>query len=188
MPRAPLMSIEPATIETATGQTKDLLQSARTRLGFVPNMYGYMGKLPGVLAGYMSTYDAFRSTAGFTPAEQETVFLTISRLNGCTYCMAAHSMLADKMSGVAPDALAALRNGDPQPDPKLNALVTFVTEMVEHRGNPGKEAIDAFLAAGYGEEHVMGVILAIACKTFSNYVNHIAGTPVDEAFAAYKVD
>lgn len=47
-------------------------------------MCGSMAKLALVLAGYLSTYDAFRTQAGFTPAEQETVFLTISRVNGRT--------------------------------------------------------------------------------------------------------
>lgn len=188
MTRTALMPIAPATIETATGEVKEILENTKRRLGFVPNMYGYMGKLPGILTAYTSTYDAFRKTSGFTPAEQEVVFLTISRTNGCSYCMAAHSMIADKMSGVPADVLAAVRATHPLPDAKLQALSTFSQVMVEARGNPGKSAIDAFLAAGYGEQQVLGVILAIACKTFSNYVNHLAATPIDAVFAPYGVD
>lgn len=188
MTRTPLLVFEPATLENGTDEAKALLAGAKAKLGMLPNMYGYMAKLPGVLAGYLASYDAFRSTAGFTPAEQEVVFLTISRVNGCTYCMAAHSMIADKRSGVAPDVLAALRAGTPLPDARLQSLSVFVRSMVEARGNPGKAAVDAFLAAGYGEQQALGVVLAIACKTLSNYVNHLAGTPVDKAFAAYSVD
>ncbi|MFZ5749716.1 MAG: carboxymuconolactone decarboxylase family protein [Pseudomonadota bacterium] len=188
MSQSPLLEMTPETLETASGEAQTLLAGAKVKLGFVPNMYGYMGKLPPVLAGYLSTYDAFRSQAGFTPAEQETVFLTVSRVNGCAYCTAAHSMIADKRSGVPADSLAALRSGKPLPDAKLQALAAFTEAMVVKRGNPGKAAIDAFLAAGYTEQHALGVVLAIACKTFSNYVNHLAGTPVDAVFAAYKVD
>jgi AhpD family alkylhydroperoxidase len=132
--------------------------------------------------------EAFRSRAGFSPAEQETVFLTISRVNGCTYCTAAHSMIADKKSGVPAESLMALRNGRPLPDKKLQAVATFTEAMVVSRGNPGRAAVDAFLSAGYTEQHVLGVVLAIACKTFSNYVNHLGGTPVDTVFAPYRVD
>lgn len=188
MTRSPLMEMTPETLEGSTGDAHALLAGAKAKLGFVPNMYGYMAKLPPVLAGYLSTYDAFRTQAGFTPAEQETVFLTVSRVNGCTYCTAAHSMLADKKSGVPADSLAALRAGTALPDAKLQALAAFTEAMVVSRGNPGKAAVDAFRAAGYEEKHVLGVVLAIACKTFSNYVNHLAGTPVDAVFAAYKVD
>lgn len=188
MTRTPLLDMTPETLGTATGDAQDLLAGAKAKLGFLPNMYGYMAKLPPVLAGYLSTYDAFRSQAGFTPAEQETVFLTISRVNGCTYCTAAHSMIADKMSGVPADSLAALRAGDPLPDARLQALATFTEAMVLSRGNTGRTAVDDFLAAGYTEQNVLGVVLAIACKTFSNYVNHLGGTPVDDVFAPYKVD
>jgi len=188
MTRTPMMTMTPETIETATGEVKAALEATKAKFGFVPNMYGYMGKLPGVLMGYLSTYDNFRKTAGFVPAEQEVVFLTISRTNGCTYCMAAHSMIADKMSGVAPDVLAALRAGKPLPDAKLQSLSAFTQLMVETRGNPTKPAVDAFLATGYGEQQVLGIVLAIACKTFSNYANHLAGTPIDPAFAAYSME
>lgn len=151
-------------------------------------MYGYMAILPPVLGTYMSSYDAFRSQSGFTPAEQETVFLAISRANGCTYCTAAHSMIADTMSKVPADSLAALRSGSQLPDPKLQALATFTQAMVTSRGNPGKPAVDAFLTAGYSQQQVLGIVLAVACKTLSNYTNHLAATPVDDAFAAYAVD
>ena len=187
MSRQPLLDMSPTTLDVAEGEAKALLSGAKARLGFVPNMYTYMANLPGVLAGYLSTYDAFRETTGFTPAEQETVFLTVSRVNGCTSCTAAHSMIADKKSGVPADSLAALRDGGDLPDAKLDAVAKFTEAMVISRGNPGKGAVDAFLAAGYGEQQVLGVVLAIACKTFSNYVNHLAGTPVDDVFAPYKV-
>ena len=188
MTRQPLLPMTPTTLETATGEAKTLLSGAQEKLGFLPNMYTYMANLPGVLDGYLNSYEAFRETSGFTPAEQETVFLTISRINGCTYCMAAHSMIADKMSGVPEGDLAALREGRELPDPKLNAVAKFTEAMVTARGTPDKATLDAFLDAGYGEKQVLGVVLAIACKTFSNYVNHMAGTPVDDVFAPYKVD
>jgi len=186
MARSPLLDIEPADPDTAEGEAHALMAGARETLGFLPNMYTYMAKLPPVLDGYLRTYDDFRTKSGFSPAEQETVFLTISRVNGCHYCTAAHSMIADKKSGVPATSLAALREGRPLPDPDLQAVAAFTEAMVVARGNPGKEAVDAFLAAGYGEKQVLGVVLAIACKTFSNYVNHLAATPVDDVFAPFE--
>lgn len=187
MTREPLLNMSPTTLDVADGEAKELLSGAKARLGFLTNMYTYMANLSGVLEGYLSTYEAFRETTGFTPAEQETVFLTISRVNGCTYCTAAHSMIADKKSGVPADSIAVLRDGGDLPDAKLYAMAKFTEAMVVSRGNPGKDAVDAFPDAGYSEKQVLGVVLAIACKTFSNYVNHLAGTPVDDVFAPYKV-
>ena len=184
----PLIEIGPQTAETAAPDAAEILRATEKRMGFVPNMYRLMANDPAILTGYMAAYEAFRNTGGFNPAEQETVFLTISRINGCTYCMAAHSMIADKVSGVPADCLAALRAGRELPDDKLDALARFTAAMVESRGSPGKEAVDAFLDAGYESSHVLAIIVAMACKTFSNTVNQLAGTEVDEAFAPYRVD
>jgi AhpD family alkylhydroperoxidase len=187
MTRTPLLDMSPVQIDGTDGEAQTLLAGAKARLGFVPNMYGYMANLAPLLATYLGSYDGFRQTSGFTPAEQETVFLTISRVNGCSYCLAAHSMIADRKSGVPADSLAALRAGGDLPDPKLRAVAVFTEAMLVSRGNPGRAAVDAFLAAGYGESQVLGVVLAIACKSISNTVNHLAATPVDAVFAPYAL-
>ena len=188
MKRDALIDLSPLTPTTATGEAAALLQGAKAKLGFLPNMYGYMAQMPAILGGYLDGYDAFRKSAGFAPAEQETVFLTISRINGCDYCVAAHSMIAEKVSGVPADALAALRDGSEIPDVRLEALARFTRIMVLKRGRPDKAEIESFLAAGFDERHVLGIVLAIATKTFSNYVNYLAGTELDPVFSRYAVD
>ncbi|MEM7746733.1 MAG: carboxymuconolactone decarboxylase family protein [Pseudomonadota bacterium] len=187
MSKPPLISVELKTPDTAEGAAAGILAGARDQLGFVPNMYAAMANLPAVLEQYTASYAVFRDAAGFTPAEQETVFLTISQTNGCHYCIAAHSMLADQMSGVPKDAAYALRKGDTPADIRLGALSGFTRKMTLLRGAVEKDDIDRFLAAGFTNQHVFGVILAIACKTFSNYTNHLVGTQVDTAMAAYAL-
>lgn len=171
------------TIETASGKAKALLQSAKEKFGFVPNMYGGMAHDPGLFEAYVSSYNAFRADPGFTPVEQEVIFLVVSRENGCTYCVAAHSFVADKMSGVPAEITDAIRDGRTIPDGKLAALATFTEKMVLSRGNPTEGDVAAFKAAGYSEQNILGIILAISIKTLSNYTNHIFHTPVDATFA-----
>jgi alkylhydroperoxidase family enzyme len=43
-----------------------------------------------------------------------------------------------------------------------------------------------FFAAGYTQAQLFEVILGISYKTLSNYVNHIADAPLDNAFFAGK--
>ncbi len=188
MSKTPILELDLETPETAAGPAAAILAAARDQLGFVPNMYAAMANLPAVLEHYTSAYTAFRDTAGFSPAEQETVFLAISQANGCHYCVAAHSMLADKMSGVPADALAALRDGADPADPKLGALARLARQMTVRRGSVERADVDAFLAAGYTEQHVLGIVLAIGCKVFSNYTNHLARTDVDAVFAEYAAE
>ena len=174
------------TLETADDRAKPVLDKALAQVGFIPNMYAGMANSPGLLNTYLNGYAAFREQSGFTPPEQEVVFLTISRENGCDYCMAAHSMIADVMSKVPPDVTNAIRKGTPIADPKLAALSKFAQTMVVHRGLPSRKNAEKFLAAGYTERHILEIILAIAVKTLSNYSNHLLHTPVDERFAGWR--
>ena len=180
------ITLPPQTLETAEGKAREVLDKALKQVGFIPNMYANMANSPGALETYGVGYNFFRKDSGFTPAEQEVVFLTISHENGCEYCMAAHSMVGEKMSGVPAPVLNALRAGLPLPDARLRALSVFTRIMVAGRGKPAGRDLQAFLAAGFGERQVLEIILAIAVKTISNYSNHVFHTDVDPVFAAYR--
>lgn len=177
------LSLPPLTEASADTIAADRMRAAQAGFGFVPNMYGVMANSPGLLDTYVHGYERFRALSGFTPAEQEVVLLAVSRENGCTYCVAAHSFIADKMSGVPEAVTDAIRDGQPVPDARLAALHDFTRTMVIKRGLPGKADVDTFLGAGYSERQILEVVLAIAVKTLSNYANHLFHTPVDSVFA-----
>ncbi|NUO71090.1 MAG: carboxymuconolactone decarboxylase family protein [Frateuria sp.] len=183
-----LKSLKPVDPERAQGAEKDILDKAKARAGFIPNMYANMANAPAVLDTYLHGYGLFRSESGFTPPEQEVVFLAASQSNGCTYCMAAHSMIADKVSKVPPQVLQAIRDGRPIPDARLAALFQLTSEMVRTQGRPSAATVRAFLDAGFEEKKLLYVVLALAVKTLSNFSNHALATEVDERFAAYRVE
>lgn len=170
--------------ETAAGKARGLLETAKRQLGFVPNMYGAMANEPALFESYTTTHALFRAECGFTPAEQEVILLVISRGNTCDYCMAAHSFVADKMSKVPAEITDAIRDGRPIADAKIQALATFTKIMFDTRGRPSEARVQEFLTAGYREKNILGIILAIGLKTFSNYANHVFHTPVDGVFAS----
>ncbi|NCN70429.1 MAG: carboxymuconolactone decarboxylase family protein [Rhodoferax sp.] len=186
---APLItSLHPIDHASAQGKSKDVLDIALKQVGFIPNMYANMANAPAMLSTYLHGYALFRSESGFTPAEQEVVFLVVSQYNGCNYCTAAHSMLADKMSGVPKDVLQAIRARAPIPDAKLAALAAMAVEMVAKHGQPDRAVVQAFLGAGYQERDLLYIVLAAAVKVLSNYSNQAFRTTVDDKFAPYKVD
>lgn len=172
------------TLDNADPKARTVLEKAKAQVGFIPNMYSGMANSPGLLETYLDDYARFRAESGLSPAEQEVVFLTISRANGCNYCKAAHTVLADKVSKVSPEVTEAIREGREVPDQKLAALSAFTDAMFASRGLPSKANVQAFLDAGYEERHVLEIVLAIAVKTLSNYANHLLHTPLDDMFAA----
>ncbi|WP_373549352.1 carboxymuconolactone decarboxylase family protein [Haliscomenobacter sp.] len=186
------IALQPKKLQDANEEVKAIFESTKASLGMVPNMYGNMGNSTGLLATYKFGYDHFRKNSGFSKAEQEVIFLTISYENGCEYCMAAHSMLADMISKVPVEVTNAIRDGKIIPDPKLKALSDFTSIMVNKRGHPSETDVRIFLEAGYSENHILEIILAIAVKTISNYSNHLFQTPLDAPFkmrewAVFKV-
>jgi len=173
------------TTADAEPEARALLEATQNKLGVVPNMYHAMANSPGLLNTYMQGYTAFRENSGFNSIEQEVIFLTISHVNGCEYCMAAHSFLAEAASGVPLDVTAAIRDDYPIPDATLSALSIFTRLMVVKHGLPEKTDVDEFLSAGYKEKDILEIIHAIAIKTISNYTNHIFHTTVDNIFTPH---
>ena len=172
--------------DQASGKAGALLQGARQQLGFVPNMFRAMAHAPALLETYMQGYEAFRAESGFTPEEQEVVLLTISRFNGCRYCMAAHSTLAAEVAKVPDAVLTALRDGQPLPEQRLAVLQQLVNAMLESRGQPDTATVQAFLNAGYTERQLLYIVLVMAVQTLSNYANHLGQPELDAAFSGRR--
>lgn len=170
------------TIDTAPQASKPILEGARSAFGFVPNLLATMAEAPALLEGYTTLAGIFDKT-DLSETERQIILMTNNRLNGCTYCMAAHTTLS-QMAKVPADVIDALRNGTPIADAKLEALRTFAVVINETRGWPSDAQIDAFLAAGYTRQTVLEVILGTSLKVLSNYTNHVASTDLDAAFTA----
>jgi len=173
--------IETLTLDTTTGQARDILQSAQAKFGFVPNLTGKMANAPALAAAYLAIGKLFEETS-FSSTEQQVVLLAVSRFNECAYCVAAHSTIA-QMQNVPNDVVQAIRNDKSIADSKLESLRRLTTEIVQSRGWPGEQAVLDFLASGYSESQILEVVLGVGFKTLSNYTNHLAGTELDPAFA-----
>ncbi|MFT6559599.1 carboxymuconolactone decarboxylase family protein [Sneathiella sp.] len=169
------------TIETAPAAAKPSLEKANKAYGFVPNLLGTMATAPAILDGYLALADIFGKT-DLSETERQIILMTNNRLNGCEYCMAAHTSIS-QMVNVPTDVIEALRNDTPISNPKLEALREFTTVINQTRGWPTRDDVSAFLAAGYTEQSVLEVILGTSLKVMSNYTNHIAETKLDDAFA-----
>ena len=169
------------TPETAPADARDLLEAAKRQYGMVPNLYAKMAEAPALLRAYLQLSELFAQSS-LNTTEQQVVLLTASRVNGCIYCMGAHSVLAD-MAGVATEVTDAIRGDQPIQEARLEALRQFTAALVENRGWLSDGDLDAFLDAGFSQSNVLDVVLGVGQKTLSNYTNHIAETELDSAFS-----
>ncbi|NIZ63251.1 carboxymuconolactone decarboxylase [Sedimentitalea sp. CY04] len=170
------------TLDSAPAAAKPILQNALKAYGFVPNLYATMAEAPTILEAYTTLTGVFGKSE-LSETERQIILMTNNRLNGCEYCMAAHTTLS-QMGGVKDDVINALRNNTPIANSKLEALRQFTIALNKSRGWLSNTQIEAFLAAGYTQQTILEAILGTALKTLSNYTNHIAETDLDVAFVA----
>lgn len=167
-------------LDTAPEGSKSLLENSQKAFGRLPGLHKVLAESPQAFEGYQLLHKLFTET-DFDADELTVVWQSINVEHACHYCVPAHTGIA-KMMKVSDDITEALRNETPLQSAKLEALRTFTVQMVRARGNVTDAQMQTFFDAGYSHRAVLDVILGLAQKTMSNYINHVAQTPVDEVF------
>jgi uncharacterized peroxidase-related enzyme len=162
---------------TAPATAAEILDSVQKAWGVMPNLHRVLAVSPAALEAYDKLWGIAEKT-GFTPQERNIVYLAIIYENECTYCMAGHTNLS-RMAKVDDDTIAAVREGRPIADQKLEALRQFAAKITRQRGFVSEADVSAFKAAGYDNRAVLDVLVLSATKLISNYTNHLAQTPND---------
>ncbi len=170
-------------LETAPEKSKPLLEKSLKATGRLPGLHSVMAEAPGLLGGYQTLHQLFQESS-FNAEELTVVWQTINVEHKCTYCVPAHTAMANLMK-VDPALSEALRNGDPMPTAKLQALHDTTLAMVRKRGDLSEEDMDIFFKAGYGQRQLLEIVLGLAQKTMSNYVNHFAKTPMEKVYKKF---
>jgi AhpD family alkylhydroperoxidase len=168
------------TIESAPEPSRAILSRTKKSMGFVPNLYGVLAGSPALLEAYTTLGSIFERSS-FNATERQVVLLTVAVGNDCEYCVAGHSSIAG-MQHVPEQVVEALRTGIALPDAKLEALRVFTAKVVQERGWVSPDDVQAFLDSGYSRAALLDVLLGVGMKTISTYANHVAETPLDEAF------
>ena len=164
------------TLETATGEAKEILTAIDKKYGMVPNFFLGAANSPAALASVVGLTTPLENGV-LTPQEREVITLTTSQLNDCDYCLGAHTAVA-KMTGFSHEETLNIRRGKPS-DAKHKALVDFVKAVIETKGKVSDTVLNNFRDAGFDDAAVAEVIATIAYKTFSNYFNRLNDTVMD---------
>lgn len=154
-----------------------LLEAVNRQLGVVPNLMKLVGNSPAALEGYLSLNGALgKGTLGAKTTER--IALAVAELNGCGYCLSAHSYLGSNLAKLDAVEIDANRHGNSN-DPKAAAALLFATQIVGTRGHVANADLAAVKAAGYSEAEIIEIVLLVALNTLTNYVNNVAQTDID---------
>jgi uncharacterized peroxidase-related enzyme len=167
----------PATIEAAPERTRPLLEAVQRKVGRVPNLFRAMATSPAALEGYLGLSGAL--AGGTLPAAtRERIALAIAEVNGCGYCLSAHTFFGKVAAKLDDAEITANRNGFSN-DPTADAAVRFAVRVAQQRGHVGEADVSAVRAAGYTDAQLVEIVQHVALNTLTNYFNEVFATEID---------
>jgi uncharacterized peroxidase-related enzyme len=167
----------PATVADAPSASQELLNAVQKQLGSVPNLFRIVSNSPAALEGYLGLNGAL-GKGRLDARTRERIALAVAQINGCDYCLAAHTYLATHLAKLTANEIVANRRGS-STDAKADAAVKFAVEIVNNRGRVSASSVEAVRGAGYSDAEVVEIIAHVALNTLTNYVNEVLGTEVD---------
>ncbi|MDO9057624.1 MAG: carboxymuconolactone decarboxylase family protein [Bradyrhizobium sp.] len=162
--------------EDTPAAAQPLLDAVEKQLGIVPNMFRLIALSPPVLQGFLGLSGALAKTLNVKTRER--IALAVAQINGCDYCLSAHSYLGKNLAKLSDAEIELNRNGG-STDQKADAAVRFAVKLVNARGHVSDADIGAVKGAGYTDAQVIEIVLHVALNTLTNYVNEVAKTEID---------
>ena len=167
----------PASIDAAPAASRPLLEGVKKQLGVVPNMFRLVSNSPAALASYLGLSAALNK--GTLPAAtRERIALAVAEINGCSYCLSAHTYLGKNLAKLDDAEITANRNGASN-DLKADAAVRFAVKVVREHGHVTEDDVNAVRSAGYDDAQVIEIVLHVALNTWTNYINVVGETDID---------
>jgi uncharacterized peroxidase-related enzyme len=167
----------PATIEAAPAASQPLLQAVKKQLGIAPNLFRLVAVSPAALEGYIGLSGAL-GKGQLPAATRERIALAVAEINGCDYCLSAHTYLGRNVAKLDDAEITANRNGASN-DMKADAAVRFAVKVTTLRGHISSEDFAAVKAAGYTDAQVIEIVQHVALNSWTNYINSVGETEID---------
>jgi len=163
-------------LDAAPDASKPTLNAVRKQLGVVPNLYRLIGNSPAALTGFAGFQGALAKT--LDARTRERIALAVAEVNGCDYCLSAHTYLGLNLVRISAEEIALNRKGQ-SGDVKANAAVGFAAQVARERGQVREADIALVRDAGFTDAQIVEIVALVAENTFTNYLNNVAQTEID---------
>ncbi|TPQ52013.1 peroxidase [Prosthecomicrobium hirschii] len=162
--------------QSADGKVADLLGAVAKSLGSVPNLFRVAAQSPASLEGLLALSSALR-TGRLSGRTREALALTVAELNGCDYCLSAHTLLG-KGAGLSDADIEAARQGR-SADTERQAALDLAAAVVRMRGRVADADLARARQAGLDDGQIVEIVAQVVLNTFTNYLNLVARTEID---------
>jgi uncharacterized peroxidase-related enzyme len=167
----------PQSVEAAPAASRSLLEAVRKQLGIVPNLFRVVANSPAALEGYLGLNGALAKGA-LDHKTRERIALAVAEIDGCDYCLSAHTYIGKNLAKLDDLEVAANRGGSSR-DPEAAAAVRFAARIVRERGHVSDADLAEVRNAGYDDAQLIEIVAHVALNILTNYVNEVAGTQID---------
>jgi AhpD family alkylhydroperoxidase len=157
-------------------EAKPIFQEFQKGGGKIPNLYATIGYSANALNSYMQ-YTRQQAKGSFHVRDREAVYLIVSQMNGCEYCLASHTQSAIRAGWKEEDTLA-LRAGT-YPEKKWQVLYEIIRSALENKGEVSDALLNDFFALGYKEAALIDLFVLINVMSFTNYIYRLTKIPLD---------
>jgi uncharacterized peroxidase-related enzyme len=156
--------------------SKPILDAVHKQLGVVPNMFRLIAQSPAALQGFTANNGALAKTLDVKTRGR--IALAVAQVDGCDYCLSAHSYLGLNLAKISPEEITLNRKGE-SGDAKAFAAVSFAAKVVRERGHVTEADIKAVRDAGFSDGQIVEIVAVIAENIFTNLLNVVAETDID---------
>lgn len=162
--------------EAAPAAAQPLLDAVEKSLGSVPNLFRLVGQSPAALSGLLGLNGAL--SKALDARTRERIALAVAQVNGCDYCLSAHTYLGLNVAKLDAAEIALNRTGH-SGDPRADVAVAFAAKVATHRGQVSDADIAAVKLAGFSEAQIIEIVGLVVVNVFTNFINNVAETEID---------
>lgn len=162
----------------ATGSLAQTFTSIKRAAGMIPNAYLAIGSSSPQGLEAILRVDEVVAGSAIPDEDLEMIRLMVSEWAGCDYCTAAHSLKA-RFHGLSREVISAIRQGNNTGNAQQDALMDFVRQIMVGRGTLSALSVSQIRLAGYSEQQLVALSLAIASTVFISTFNRINDTEID---------
>lgn len=157
----------------ASGQLADMYRRWGNPDGTVDNVLKAHSLNPPSLAAHCALYtQAMHTKSPVSRAEREMVGVTVSRINGCTYCREHHAaglmrLLPDDRKSIAAEVAAG---NTASLTTRERAMVDWAARLTESPESMTRADADGLRAAGLTDREILDVCQAAAYFAYANRI------------------
>lgn len=169
------------TIAEAPAKSQPILENYVKVLGLVPNFFALISQSPDALKAIADMHAALGKSLGHKTRER--IHVMTAEVNGCDYCLTAHTFLGAKLQGLTAEDMELNRDGH-STDPQADAALQFAYKVAKGRGHIEAADVEAVRAAGFSDQQIIDIVAETAFSFITNIFNNTFKTDLDSAFPA----